>query len=44
MVPVFVSLFVLSPKATGGKCVWYNMRASRLALPVLPLLCFDALI
>ena len=41
MVPVFVSLFVLSPKATGGK--WYSMRASRLPLPVLPLLCFDAL-
>ena len=44
MVSVFVSLFVLSSKATGAKCAWYSMRASRLALPVLPLLCFDVLI
>ena len=29
MVPVFVSLFVLSPKAFEGKCAWYSMRASR---------------
>ena len=41
MVPLFVSLFVPSPKALGDK--WYTMRASRLPLPVLPLLCFDAL-